>query len=417
MNVQRIAKPHCISKQDVWDAYKAIKANRGAAGIDRQTIVIFEENLRKNLYKIWNRMSSGSYFPPSVRGVEIPKAKGGTRMLGIPTVADRIAQMVTKRFLEPILEPVFHADSYGYRPGKSAKEALSSARQRCWRYDWVVDLDIKAFFDNIDHGLMMRAVKAHTSCKWVLLYIERWLKVPMQLQDGTILQRERGTPQGGVISPLLANLFLHYAFDKWMEREHGDIPFERYADDAICHCRTESQARMLQENITQRLKDCGLELHPQKTKVVYCQDSRRTIKHSQVQFDFLGYSFQPRCVSANGKYFTGFNPAISSSAAREIRLKMRRWQFYRRTHLDISEIAKIVNPSLRGWLNYYGYFYRSTLHASVIQPLKEHLARWARRKYRWLRQHRRRSREWVQQMLLNHPTLFAHSTFITAMAG
>ncbi len=411
------AKPYRISKRDVWEAYKTVKANRGAAGIDEQTINAFDENLSKNLYKVWNRMSSGSYFPPAVRGVEIPKANGGKRLLGIPTVADRIAQMVAKRFLEPLLEPRFHADSYGYRPGKSAKDALSSARQRCWRYDWVVDLDIKAFFDRIDHDLMMRAVRKHTSCAWVLLYIERWLKAPMQLNDKTITQRERGTPQGGVISPLLANLFLHYAFDKWMERENRNVPFERYADDAICHCKTELQARTLQTNLARRFGDCGLELHPQKTKVVYCRDSRRTGKYPTLQFDFLGYSFRPRCVSANGKYFTGFNPAISRSAAREIRLTMRRWQFSRRTDLDVSEIAQLVNPSLRGWLNYFGYFYRSELHASVINPLEEHLARWARRKYRWLRGHRRRSREWVKQLLQARPTLFAHRAFITSMAG
>lgn len=251
MSVVKIAKPYDIPKREVWEAYKKVKANRGGAGVDSQSIADFDENLSTNLYKVWNRLSSGSYFPPAVRGVEIPKAKGGVRLLGIPTVADRIAQMVVKRLLEPILDPQFREDSYGYRPGKSAKDALGVARQRCWKYDWVVDLDIKAFFDTIDHGLLMRAVRKHTTCAWVLLYIERWLKAPMQQSDGQMIERNRGTPQGGVISPLLANLFLHYAFDLWMEREHRDIPFERYADDAICHCRTEEQAKQLQAELAQ----------------------------------------------------------------------------------------------------------------------------------------------------------------------
>jgi RNA-directed DNA polymerase len=214
MNTEERAKPFSISKRDVWDAYKRIKANRGAAGVDGQSIAEFEENLTSNLYKLWNRLASGSYFPPPVRRVEIPKSDGRTRPLGIPTVTDRIAQMVITRFLQPILEPHFHADSYGYRPKKSAKDALGVARQRCWRYDWVLDLDIKAFFDTIDHGLLMRAVRRHTRCPWALLYIQRWLNAPTQLADGSMIERTEGTPQGGVISPLLANLYLHYGVSR-----------------------------------------------------------------------------------------------------------------------------------------------------------------------------------------------------------
>jgi RNA-directed DNA polymerase len=239
MSVTSSAKPFDISKRDVWDAYKRIKANRGAAGVDGQSITEFEENLSANLYKLWNRLASGSYFPPPVRRVEIPKGGGRTRPLGIPTVADRIAQMVVTRFLQPVIDPQFHEDSYGYRPKKSAKDALAVARQRCWRYNWVLDLDIKAFFETLDHKLLMCAVRRHTTCPWALLYIERWLKAPTQMVDGSLIERTAGTPQGGVVSPTLANLYLHYAFDCWMEREFPRIPFARYADDVICHCSTE----------------------------------------------------------------------------------------------------------------------------------------------------------------------------------
>ena len=269
------AKPFCITKRQVWEAYKRVKANKGAAGVDGQTIEKFAENLQDNLYKLWNRLTSGSYFPQPVLRVEIPKSDGGIRPLGIPTVADRIAQMVVKTYLEPELEKHFHPDSYGYRPGKSALDAVGMARQRCWKNDWVLDLDIKGFFDNIDHELMMRAVRAHTEEKWVLLYIERWLKAPIAMPDGAFIQPQKGTPQGGVASPLLANLFLHYAFDEWMKREYPGIPFERYADDAVCHCKSEAQAEQLKQALNVRMKDVGLELHPEKTKIVYCQDDDR----------------------------------------------------------------------------------------------------------------------------------------------
>lgn len=259
-----IAKPFCIAKRDVWEAYKRVKANRGAAGVDGESIAAFEKDLANNLYRIWNRMSSGSYFPPAVRRVDIPKDGGKTRPLGIPTVSDRIAQTVVQRYLEPILEPVFHADSYGYRPGRSAHDALAVARQRCWRHDWVLDLDIRSFFDEIDWELLMRAVRHHTDCAWVLLYIERWLHAPVYMPDGTVVNREKGTPQGSVVSPILANLFLHYTFDMWMQRQFPALPFERYADDAIIHCDSEEQARQLLDTLKERFAECKLALHPQK---------------------------------------------------------------------------------------------------------------------------------------------------------
>lgn len=281
-------KPFSISKHQVWEAWLKVKANQGAAGVDGQSIEEFEANLSDNLYKLWNRMASGSYFPSPVLRVEIPKDDGRTRPLGIPTVADRIAQMVVKNQLEPELEKHFHPDSYGYRPGKSALEAVGQARQRCWRHDWVVDLDIKGFFDNIDHGLMMRAVRVHTQERWVLLYIARWLRAPIQMPDGTLRQPEKGTPQGGVASPLLANLFLHYGIDVWMQRNYPDIPFERYADDAVLHCKTQVQAEMLKQALMERMQSIGLELHPEKTRIVYCKDDDRQGEYAETSFDFLG---------------------------------------------------------------------------------------------------------------------------------
>ena len=320
-------KPFNISKQSVLEAFKKVKANKGGAGVDRQTIEEFERNLKDNLYKIWNRLSSGSYMPPAVLRVEIPKSDGKIRPLGIPTVADRVAQMVIKQQLEPKLEKVFHQDSYGYRPNKSAIDALKQARTRCWRNDWVLDLDIKGFFDNINHELMMKAVEKHTQDKWVLLYIKRWLEAPVAMPDGTLVTSQKGTPQGGVISPLLANLFLHYAFDKWMERNFPNISFERYADDSVCHCKSEAQAKMLKNALEQRMEEVGLELHPEKTKIVYCKDADRTQTYSNIQFDFLGFTFRPRkSKNKYGKYFINFTPAISNKAIKRITSVMREWK-------------------------------------------------------------------------------------------
>jgi RNA-directed DNA polymerase len=269
-----LAKSYEISKHTVMEAYRRVKANAGAAGIDEQSIADFEAKLKDNLYKLWNRMSSGSYFPPPVRAVEIPKKAGGVRTLGVPTVADRVAQTVVAMVLEPEVEPVFHPDSYGYRPGRSALDAVSRCRERCWRHDWVVDLDIRAFFDSIPHDLLLKAVAVHTDQRWVMLYVERWLNAPLQRADGTLIERDRGTPQGSAISPLLANIFLHYAFDRWMEKSFPSAPFERYADDAVVHCRSRTQAVRIRRAITKRLAEVGLELHPDKTRIVYCKDSK-----------------------------------------------------------------------------------------------------------------------------------------------
>jgi RNA-directed DNA polymerase len=287
-----------ISKQLVWDAYKRVAKNKGAAGVDNQSLEDFNADLENNLYKLWNKMASGSYFPPPVKRVDIPKSDGKTRPLGIPTVSDRIAQMVVKLKLEPTVEPIFDEDSYGYRPNKSALDAVGKARERCWRNDWVVDIDIQGFFDNIDHQLLMKAVKKHTECRWVILYIGRWLTAPVVLPDGQQMERDRGVPQGGVVSPLCANLFLHYALDRWVRKEFPTVTFERYADDVIYHCKTRFMAERLIVAIRDRLEVCKLKLHPEKSKIVYCKDNTRKGEYERMQFDFLGYSFRPRLVKA-----------------------------------------------------------------------------------------------------------------------
>ena len=379
------AKPFEISKHVVWDAWKHVKANQGAAGVDAESIADFEANLKNNLYKIWNRMSSGSYFPPPVRTVGIPKKTGGERLLGIPTVSDRIAQMVVKMYFEPLVEPCFHEDSYGYRPGKSAIQAVEVTRKRCWRYDWVLEFDIKGLFDNIDHDLLMRAVRHHTDSKWVLLYIERWLKAPFQKDEGTLVERPKGTPQGGVISPVLSNLFLHYVFDKWMERNYSQNPFCRYADDGIAHCRTEVEAFVLLKALDVRFKECRLELHPEKTKIVYCKDDDRRGSYPLNSFDFLGFTFRPR-KSKNrwGKYFINFTPAVSNKAGKVMRQKARRWKMHLRSDKSLEDLSKMFSPVIRGWINYYGSFYKSALYP-MLRHLDRILVRWAERKLKNLK--------------------------------
>mgnify|MGYP005855842675 CR=1 FL=1 len=401
-------KPFCISKHAVLEAWERVKANKGAAGIDEESIQDFERQLKDNLYRVWNRMSSGSYLPPPVRTVAIPKAGGGEPKLGIPTVSDRVAQMVVKRQLEPRLESLFHPDSYGYRPFKSAHEAVGRARQRCWRYDWVLDLDIKGFFDNIPHDLMMRAVRKHAVEKWVVFYIERWLKAPAQDEQGNQTLRVKGTPQGGVISPLLANLFLHYALDRWMARRNPDIPFERYADDAILHCRTREEAERLRDAIIVRLAACGLELNLQKTKIVYGKDDDRRGTHEHEKFTFLGYEFRPRrAKNYRGKYFISFLPAVSEKAAKKIRDQMRGWKLHLRSDKTLTDLARMFNSIIRGWVQYYGRYYRSMLHP-VFRPLDRTLVRWACRKYKKLRGHQRRAEHWLRRISVREPKLWAH---------
>ncbi len=402
------AKSFDISKKVVWEAYQRVKANQGAAGVDSESLEEFERDLKNNLYKIWNRMSSGTYFPPPVRSVAIPKKDGGERRLGIPTVGDRIAQAVARMYLEPKVEPQFHPDSYGYRAGKSAHQALATTRKRCWQNDWVIDLDIRGFFDNLDHELVLRAVRKYTDCRWILLYIGRWLKAPLQLDDGTLVKRDRRTPQGGVISPLIANIFLHLAFDTWMACEHPEVPFARYADDIVAHCKTEEHARQMLSRIVERLRRCKLEVHPSKTKIVYCKDEDRRGRYPEEKFSFLGYTFQPRrSKNRSGKCFINFSPAVSNEAAKKMRQAMRSWRIHLRSNKDIDDLARMWNPVLRGWIQYYGRFYPSALYA-VFRHFNGLLVRWAMRKYKRLRGHRRRAEHWLGGLARREPRLFAH---------
>ena len=404
-------KPFQISKGKVWEAYERVKANKGAAGVDEQSITEFEADRDRNLYKIWNRMSSGSYFPPPVKAVEIPKAGGkGVRLPGVPTVADRVAQTVARLYLEPQVEPVFHPDSYGYRPGKSALDAVAACRKRCWRADWVIDMDIRAFFDTVPWDLVRKAVAHHISPdqRWILLYVERWLKAPLQHADGTLVARDRGTPQGSAISPLIANLFMHYAFDAWMAREHPGIRFERYCDDAVVHCASEKQARHMRAAIAARLAEVDLELHPGKTRIVYCKDADRRGDHEVTSFTFLGHEFRPRLAkNRHGKHFVSFLPAVSRDAMKAMGAEIRSWHWAKRSDKSLDDLALMFNSVVQGWINYYGRFYRSRL-LYFLRGLNRHLMRWACRKYKRLKRRERRAMAWLAEIARRSPRLFAH---------
>lgn len=404
-------KPFDIPKQMVWEAYQRVKANKGAAGVDGQTVEQFEQDLSNNLYRLWNRMSSGSYFPPPVKAVEIPKASGGVRILGVPTVADRIAQTVVAMYLERLVEPIFHPDSYGYRPRRSALDAVARCRERCWRNDWVIDLDVRAFFDSVDHSLMLKAVQRHTGAKWVLLYVARWLKAPMRQPDGTLAARDRGTPQGSAVSPVLANLYLHYAFDMWLAREYPGVTFERYCDDAVIHCSSQAQAVKVRDALAARLADVGLELHPAKTRIVYCKDADRRGDHEVTSFTFLGYTFRPRLAKNKwGKHFVSFLPAVSKDAVKAMSREMRSWHIARRSDKSLTDLAQMFNSIVQGWINYYGRFYKSMLYP-LLRRINEHLVRWACRKYKRLRRRERRAKELLARAAERYPALFAHWRF------
>lgn len=402
------AKSFDISKRQVFEAYKAVKANRGSAGIDEVSINEFENNLKNNLYKLWNRMSSGTYFPKPVKAVQIPKKDGGIRILGIPTVEDRVAQMVVKMSIEPKLEPHFFNDSYGYRPGRSAHDAIEITRKRCWQYNWVLEFDIKGLFDNINHELLIKAVKTHTDNKWEILYIERWLKASIVNKDGIIKVRTVGTPQGGVISPILANLFLHYAFDKWMDRSFINNPWCRYADDGLVHCSSKDEADHILEQLKVRMQECKLEIHPDKTSIVYCKDSNRKEIHENIEFTFLGYTFRPRKAKArNGNSFTSFLPAISNKAKANIRETIKNWYLLHQPGNNLIDLSDKYNPVIRGWINYYGKYGRSEL-AKVIQHINNHLVMWVMRKFKRYKRKKRSAVEYLHHISTKEPNLFAH---------
>ena len=403
-----MTKPYDISKALVWEAYQCVKANRGSAGIDRESLDQFESRLSGNLYKLWNRMCSGSYIPPPVKGVAIPKKSGGVRMLGVPTVADRVAQTVVKRLLEPAIDPVFHANSYGYRPGRSAHDAVAMVRRRSWEYDWVVEFDIKGLFDNIDHDLLMRALRKHCQTPWVLLYVERWLRAPMQTPEGKLVERTSGTPQGGVVSPLLANLFLHYAFDHWISRHFPSVRFCRYADDGVIHCRSFAQAKFILAKVGERFRQCGLELHPEKTRIVYCKDTKRQGEFPCVEFTFLGYTFRPRkAVNKYGRVYVNFAPAVSRDALKSMRQTIRGWHLQLKCDKSLADLSAMFDPILRGWHQYYGRFYKSAMSA-VWRHLNGYLQRWLMRKHLDLAQRKIRASRALGRLAREFPNAFVH---------
>lgn len=408
-------KPFDISKREVWEAWEKVRANKGAPGVDGCSIEEFEKDLKNGLYKVWNRMSSGSYLPPPVRAVEIPKSQGGgTRLLGVPTVADRVAQTVVARRLEMRVEAIFHSDSYGYRPGRSALDAVGVCRRRCWKADWVIDLDIEKFFDSVRWDLLVKAVEANTDLPWVVLYVKRWLKAPVRLPDGTTLERDRGTPQGSSVSPVLANLFLHYAFDAWMAREFPGVAFERYVDDAVVHCVSESQARTVLTAIAARMEQVGLRLHPDKTRVVYCKDGKRRGSHEHTDFTFLGFTFrQRRARGKDGKQFSSFLPAISKDALKRVNARVRSWRLHRRTGHTFTDLARLINPIVAGWMQYYGAFYRSALHL-LLARINAYLVRWIRKKYKRLRARKKAMQCW-QGATKRYPRMFAHWKWVSSV--
>jgi RNA-directed DNA polymerase len=403
-----MTKPYEISKYLILEAYRRVKENGGTFGVDKESIQEFEKDLKGNLYKIWNRMSSGSYFPPPVLGVAIPKKSGGKRMLGIPTVSDRVAQAAVKLMLEPVIDPIFHENSYGYRPNKSAHDAIAITRQRCWRNNWVVEFDIKGLFDNIDHELLMKAVRKHCDIPWAILYIERWLKAPMQMPDGSMQERTKGTPQGGVISPILANLFLHYAFDKWVSKHMEGIEFCRYADDGLLHCKSLKQAEFVLMMITKRFKECGLEIHPTKSKIIYCKHALRKEEYENISFTFLGYTFKPRVAKNREEInYLNFLPGVSKEAMKAMNQTLRGWKLQLKNEWHIEEIAGFINPVLQGWHQYYGKFYKTAMKW-LWRNINDYLCKWIMRKYRKYKRHKVKAFDYLARIAKSFPNLFVH---------
>lgn len=397
-----------ISKRMVYNSYLKVAEKEGSAGIDKQSIEMFNENLKDNLYKIWNRMTSGSYFPPPVRTVFIPKKQGRERPLGIPTVSDRIAQGVVKYYLEPSLENIFHSSSFGYRPGRSAHDAIKQCQDNCIKQAWVIDVDIKGFFDNISHEILLGLLQKHTTEKWVLLYAERWLKAGVQQKDGGIITRIKGTPQGGVISPLFANLYLHHGFDKWMDEENPQNPFERYADDIVIHCNSKGEAEQLLEKLKERMQQYELELHPEKTKIVYCKNYLRNDTHDKNSFTFLSYSFEPRTIKdrfGRKNRLVVFNAAISQEAKASLREKQREALPTRWSNQTLEWFAQRLNPKIRGWINYYAKFNKHIAY-EVFYYLNKLIVKWVKNKYKL------RGKAWLydkyKSLQSANPDLFYH---------
>jgi RNA-directed DNA polymerase len=397
-----------ISKRMVYNSYLKVEDRDGSAGIDGESIGMFKANLSGNLYKVWNRMASGSYFPPPVRTVLIEKKQSGKRPLGIPTVSDRIAQGVVKDYLEPQMEKIFHDSSFGYRGGRSHHDALVQCRENCIKYEWVIDVDIKGFFDNISHEIMMKLLRQHTHEKWVLMYVERWLKAGVEQADGSIVARMKGTPQGGVISPLLSNIYLHHAFDKWMDEVNPQNRFERFADDIVIHCKSKDEAEGLLTRLRNRMQEYALELHPEKTKIVYCKNCMRKEKHEHESFTFLSYSFEPRTMKSKfgkAKRILMFSPAISQMAKAHIRKKIRGVLRPRLSVETLGGFARKLNPKIRGWINYYTRFGRDEAKG-VFYYLNELIRKWIKNTYKI--QAKEKSYKKYREIQTANPEMFYH---------
>jgi group II intron reverse transcriptase/maturase len=393
-------KSQPISKIMVWQAYKAVKANKGGAGIDAMTWTELEANPAPHLYKLWNRLTSGTYFPQPVKQVGIPKKGGGTRFLGIPTLLDRIAQQVVRAHLELQLEPIFHAHSFGYRPGKSAHDAVNQSLKHCFNHDFVVDLDIKGFFDHIDHELLLKALRHYCKDKWVELYVSRWLKAGVMTPLGH-LETKSGTPQGGVISPLLANLFLHVAFDLWMEKNHPEKPFERYADDIVVHCKTEKQAQFMLKQIEQRFNTCKLEVHPLKTKIVNLRGESKA--NYPKKYDFLGFTLKPSMVKLKDKCKLMPGSFVSIKSRTAMLEKFKALQIHKRRK-PLEELAKLLNPIIRGMDNYFQQL-RGEQVRYVWNQLNHRLLKWVK----WEKGlYKMAAVKWLKSKYKQNPGLFYH---------
>ncbi len=397
-----------ITQNEVLNAYRIVKANKGAGGVDGVDLNEFEKDWKNRLYKLWNRMASGSYFPKAVKGVEIPKKNGNMRLLGIPTIEDRVAQMVLRNHIEPYAEALFLEDSYGYRPKKSALDAVGKARQRCFKMKWVIVFDIVGLFDNIPHEKLMELVRQHTKEKWVSMYIDRCLKAPMQMPDGQIVERRSGTPQGGVVSPVLSNLFMHYAFDTWMRKKFSNCPWERYADDGVIHCVTRKQAEFVLDMLKERMRSWGLEVHPQKSKIVYCMRNNEHIEGEETGFEFLGYEFRPRLVKGrNGCFFRGFSPAVSKEAGKRFRERIR-VKIQEMHTTDIVLLAQELNPIIRGWWNYFSAYARSEAFHQGINYINLKLVRWLRRTRKRTKRSMVKAMHLLSMISKSSPELFYH---------
>lgn len=408
--MQENTKSFPITEEQVWAAYLEVRKHGKSAGVDELTLQGYQADRSNQLYKVWNRMASGSYIPPPVRRVEIPKTDGKKRKLGIPTVNDRVAQTVVKNYLEPLLEPHFHKNSFGYRPHKNAHDAVQQAAEQCRKKGYVLDLDIEGFFDNLDHGLLMLALQKHITEKWVLMYVERWLKAPIEHEDGGLEYPTKGSPQGGVVSPLLSNLYLHYAFDKWMSIHYSEIIFERYADDIVVHCASKQEAEQLLDAIRERLKQCGLRLHPEKTKIVYCKNSNRKDKHEEVSFDFLGFRFKPKKARnrKTGEIFTDFGPAsISKKSMKKILETIKSKYLHRRVTEDLADLSTALAAHVRGWMNYFGKINMRFLYPVTI-TINDRLIMWANNRYKSLHGSSWQGRQWLREIYRDYPNMFEH---------